>query len=98
MTDEYEWDGDWQAVTSETERAELELQLNRGLPPSHVLSGVPATAVARRRKRDDTLFRLPDGRFAQVHLTRRVETDPRWPDSQLFESFAAWKAVPVEDR
>ena len=98
MNAEYEWDGDWRAVVSDTERTELELELCRELAPSHVLSGATATAIARRWRRDDTLFRLQDGRFAQVHLTRHVETDPRWPDTQLFESFAAWKAVPVEDR
>jgi hypothetical protein len=44
------------------------------------------------------LFLLADGRCAQVHLTWRREDDPLWPDTQVYESFDAWKSVPIEDR
>lgn len=98
MSNYFEWDGDWQPVEGEQERTQLEEELRRELPSSHVLKGVGAVALGRRWRRDDVLFRLDDGRFAQVHLTWSVETDPRWPDTQIFATFEAWKSVPLEDR
>lgn len=98
MADVYEWDGDWSAIESETERKSLEAELARELCPEHLLYGLEASALARRWRRDDILFRLGDGRFAQVHLTHRLETDPQWPSTDIYPSFEAWKAIPVEDR
>ncbi|ATY34377.1 hypothetical protein [Sphingomonas psychrotolerans] len=85
-------------MTSETERQELDEELVRELSPGHVLYGSRASAMGRRWRRDDVLFRLEDGRYAQVHLTRREETNPFWPSTDLFASFADWQSVPVEDR
>jgi len=64
----------------------------------HILYGVEAVAIGRRWRRDDVLFQLSDGRFAQVHLTRPPETNPDFPDTQIYTSFGNWKSVPVEDR
>lgn len=36
-------------------------------------------AVARRFDRDDVAFELDDGSLCVVHLTWKVERDPRWP-------------------
>ena len=98
MTEAYDWDGDWSAIVSISERESLEKELQRELCSTHILYGIEAAAIGRRWRRDDVLFLLPDGRFAQVHLTRRRETNPRWPDTQIYASFEAWKSVPVEDR
>jgi hypothetical protein len=98
MASETTWDGDWYAVESATEREWAEDELRRELAPGHVLHGVNVTAIARRWRRDDILFQLQDGRFAQVHLTRRPETNPTWPDTQIYSTLKDWQAVPVEDR
>ena len=98
MSGTYDWDGDWNAVEGLSERASLEAELKRELCPAHVLYDHAATALGRRWRRDDVLFRLSDGRVAQVHLTWRPETNPDWPATEVYPSFEAWKAVPVEDR
>lgn len=94
MNDAYDWDDDWYAVTDDSLNAELQ----RELCPQHILHGIAATVIGRRQSRDDFLFLLQDGRLAQVHLTWRAETDPRWPAAQIFDSFESWKSVPPEDR
>ena len=94
----YDWDGDWSAIASASEREALERELRRELCSSHVLYGVEATAIGRRSRRDDVLFLLRDGRFAQVHLTNTREADPRCPDTQIYASFTEWKSIPVADR
>lgn len=103
MNAAYEWDGDWIAVTDDAEphwlnRQWLNQELRRELCPGHVLYGVDADAIGKRQRRDDVLFLLPDGRVAEVHLTQKVETDPRWPWTERHPSFDAWKSVPPEDR
>ncbi len=98
MTEEDEWDGDWSAIVSPSERTSLANDLQLALCSRHVLYGIEATAIGRRHRRDDVLFLLTDGRVAQVHLTWRQELDPRWPSTEVYANFAAWKAVPVEDR
>ena len=98
MTKAYEWDGDWSAIVCMSERESLEKELQRELCSSHILYGIEAAAIGRRWRRDDVLFLLRDGRLAQVHLTWRQETNPVWPDTQIYASFEEWKSVPVEDR
>ena len=68
------------------------LELARELHATHVLHGTGVVAIARRRDGDEWLFRLDDGRVAQVHLTYAVESGPDWPRAQLFESMAKWGA------
>ncbi|MBN9027024.1 MAG: hypothetical protein J0H20_15830 [Rhizobiales bacterium] len=98
MADAYEWDGDWSAIVSVTERDRLGEELQRELCSAHLLYGQEAVALARRWRRDDVLFGLTDGRFAQVHLTWRQQSNPEWPATQIYESFEDWKSVPPEDR
>lgn len=68
----------------------LAVELGRELPSGHVLADLPVTVRARRQDRDDVLFEIPDGsgRFAQVHLTYRSESDPRWPTTTVFPNEA----------
>jgi hypothetical protein len=53
------------------------------MPAGHALKSVKVRAVARRLDRDDVAFELVDGRRCVVHLTWNVETDPRWPHSEV---------------
>jgi 8-oxo-dGTP diphosphatase len=40
---------------------------------------------------DDVLFRVVETNgLAMVHLTTRLESDPRWPHTELFDNFEAW--------
>lgn len=98
MTEAYEWDGEWSAIDSTSERESLEGELRRELCSSHTIYGIEAVAIGRRWRRDDVLFLLRDGRFAQVHLSWRAEANPHWPDTRIYASFEDWKSVPVEDR
>lgn len=75
----------WFTVDGETASA-LEAELARELPPSHQLCGRRLVAIAKRERRDDVLFRLPNGKIYWVHLTRTVETDPRWPSTESYEN------------
>ena len=76
-------------VQGHAERLSTELQ--RELPSTHVLFGIRATAIAHRIDQDDVLFEL-EGQMplAVVHLTWSRETDPRWPETTLFESWEHW--------
>lgn len=64
----------------------FETELARELCDGHVLYGVHAKIVARRQDLDDFLFELPDGRFANVHLTWAHESHPTWPSTEIYES------------
>jgi len=55
-------------------------------------------AVGRRWRRDDVLFRLEDGRYVRLHLTRHKESNPALPTTDIYASFDEWKALPLEDR
>ncbi|TRW95232.1 hypothetical protein FNJ84_16960 [Paracoccus sp. M683] len=81
-----------------SERESLTKELKRELSPAHILHGVDLVAIGRKARRDDVLFRLHDGRVAQVHLTWRPETDPIWPFTVIYADFEDWKSVPVADR
>jgi len=69
------------------EAARLQAELHRELPPSHQLYRHELIAVARREKRDDVLFQSPSGagQVFWVHLTRAVESDPRWPSTEIYQ-------------
>ncbi len=83
--------------------ARLSAELQREIPSTHVLFGIKATAVAHRIDQDDVLFEL-EGHMplAVVHLTWSYlrETDPRWPETTLFESWEHWvreEMLPAHD-
>lgn len=71
-------------------------------PQGHVLYGLKAKAVATRRDQDEVLFELEGGtaRLAVVHMTWKKETDPRWPATDLFDSWDQWvreNMIPAHD-
>ncbi|MDQ6420472.1 hypothetical protein RB620_13595 [Paenibacillus sp. LHD-117] len=79
----------WQISKSE----KFLVELRKEVCADHVLYNKILMIVARRRDRDEYLFRLiNEGKFAQVHLTWRgaVEPDPFWPVTELFDSFDVW--------
>jgi hypothetical protein len=84
----------WRVITDTSERrAEaLTAELSSELVPKHVLYGLTARAVAARIDRDDVLFEIEgcDMALAVVHLTRRKESDPRWPTTRFFPSWEQW--------
>jgi hypothetical protein len=74
-----DWLEPWQRLEGSSDTFVNELQ--KELPPQHVLHGLPAVAVARRIDCDDVLFATADPTIplAVVHLTwtSRTESDPR---------------------
>ena len=80
--------GLWTDVQVSGEAAELEAELQRELSGGHVLSGRSVAAIAARMLRKEVIFRLLDeNRWAWVHLTWRSETDPRWPSTEVCETW-----------
>jgi len=74
--------GEWQEVHGTDDAADLERELDRELSPGHVLAGVKARAIATRTHLKDVIFWLPEeSKWAWIHLTYNVETDPRWPSA-----------------
>lgn len=98
MSAAYAWDADWEGIDDPAEASALARELAREVCAEHALFGRHVTAIGRSRTCDDVLFRLDDGTFAQVHLTWSVERSPLWPSTALYPDFAAWRAVPPEDR
>ena len=88
------WRKPWWPVTPERAQS-IEAELRRELIAGHVLFEKAFSAIGRRQDQDDFLFALTDERYvlARVHLTfaKHTETDPRWPQTDLFESVGAWE-------
>jgi len=91
-----EWLEPWEDVSRETGEFAFceawERQLAREVGPQHVLFGKQVELIGRRFDCDEALFRMPDGRVAQVHVTWRngMEPDPTWPETEIFPSIEAW--------
>lgn len=85
-------DLDWPEQKKAEYRAGWERQLVREIGPQHILRGLTGELVARRFDRDDALFKLSDGRLAEVHLTwaQGEEPDPAWPATGVFNSLEEW--------
>lgn len=66
-------------------------ELARETPFSHVLRGQRVEIRAVRKQLKDMLCWLPaEDRWAWVHLTWRVESDPRWPSVEFADT---WKEL-----
>ena len=89
-----EWHDPW--WSTETQTAEFldtfRCQLEREVPPGHVLYQLPVRLIARGEG-DDALFAILDGthRVAMVHLTwaKHQERLP-WPGTAIFPSLVDW--------
>jgi hypothetical protein len=84
--DESTWPTYWVADLPADRRQKLEVELQRELPPGHMLYGKTVVAKAIGYDPDDVVFQLEDGKFAAVHLTWKVESDTNWPFTLLFDS------------
>ena len=90
-TSQIQWREPWlPALPQQALQAETELL--RELCAGHVLFGRSVAAIGVRQDCDDVLFYLGVSApsFAVVHLTFQRETQPRWPDTELFDSLTAW--------
>jgi hypothetical protein len=86
------WPPHYTPIDDPEQRRGFENQLSRELTPSHLLFGVPVTAIARGLNEDSVLFALCDGtwRVAAVHLTwTSHERDP-WPNATMYDSLEDW--------
>jgi hypothetical protein len=78
----------------------LARELEHEVTENHPLWNKKARALAQRTDSDDVLFALEHEestpRYAVVHLTwsGEPELDPRWPDTQCYNSLEEW----VRDR
>lgn len=79
----------WTDVRGTAEASDLERELVRETPPGHVLADVAVSAVAARKLRKEVVYRLPDGRWAWVHLTWRQETGSVHPRTEIRDSWSA---------
>lgn len=88
----------WKIIDTGLHR-KLSNELIREVPSGHVLYEVNASVVARREGRDDFLFLIehPEYKYAEVHLTWSIETDPVWPSASLFKSIGDWKQELIDD-
>lgn len=87
--------GGWYYPT-EAEAQALHVELQREVPPGHLLFGRSVETFAYRRDQDDVLFRHQDepDRFTAIHLTwiRKQESGPEHPSvcfDGTFERFFA---------
>lgn len=81
--------GQWWTVIGTPDAVELESELGRELPEGHVLRGIRVEAIAVRKRLKDVVYWLPESeRWAWVHLTYAVETDPRWPSAVVAATWA----------
>jgi hypothetical protein len=86
------WPEGWRApIDGEGDLFERQLLTEAGA--GYALGGTGARLIARRVDRDDALYRLTDGRIAEVHLTWRgtAESDPYWPQTEIFADLEAWR-------
>lgn len=76
--------GDWRDLRGRPEADQYARTLAEEAPSTHLLSGQVVQAIAAKKNMKDVVFWLPEKQqWALVHLTGRVETDPRWPTAML---------------
>lgn len=70
----------------------LTKELRREVCGRHILFGINVRAVGTRIDCDDVLFVTDDPQkpIAVVHLTWRVESDPTWPITRIFNGWHDW--------
>ena len=89
-TSQIQWIEPWHAISSDR-AAKMEVEIHREMCPEHLLFGRSVSAIGVRQDCDNVLFYLGESapRFAVVHLTYRRETNPKWPNTELFDTLAA---------
>jgi hypothetical protein len=89
-----EWLDPWWSTENHTDELHesFRKQLEREVPPGHVMYQVSAKLIARGNG-DDALFKILDGtgRVADVHLTwARVQERLPWPITTIYASLEEW--------
>ncbi|ESQ79773.1 hypothetical protein [Asticcacaulis sp. YBE204] len=87
------WPSGWSGIEDEAEKNHLTLELAREVPEGHPLFQKSVQSLGRSQRRDDFLFQLDDLQVARVHLTWAVESDPRWPFTDIYASFSEWASI-----
>jgi len=84
-----DWRHPWVPID---DRFAAERELKREAPHGHILFGRAPIAIGRRLDCDDFLFYLDEDppRFAVVHLTYNIETNPHWPAAEIFDTLEDW--------
>ena len=94
----------WVQIENQSDESFFSKELRKETCKGHQLHKIKTETIARREDCDDVLFKLLDGteRFAIVHLTYSKESDPQWPDCDIFNTFGDFlqrKYYPdIEDR
>jgi hypothetical protein len=70
----------------EAERGRFLDEISGEVSDGHPLAGLKFEVVGRSFARDDALIRLPDDRWAVVHVTWTRPERPPWPATEFFES------------
>ena len=64
----------------------------------HPLFQKQVEAIYYNDSTDDVLYRVVESNvLALVHLTYHLESDPRWPDTALFNNFEEWLRFECDD-
>lgn len=87
-----EWLIPWHPARNESEGVD---ELYREVSAAHPLHGITVRSLAYRQDCDDVLFALEDGtsKVAVVHLTFQPESNPKWPETEFFDSLAAFSST-----
>ena len=86
----------WKSLTDSPESRALAEKLTQclrdELPHQHALAHLEFAVVARRNDRDVVLTEVKEGNktLAEVHMTWRKETNPRFPRAKFFDSWQHW--------
>jgi hypothetical protein len=99
MTDvppDFDWPAPWRPLPFPDGRpdrvASIEAELEREVPPGHVLYGLRCRAVAYNTDDSDDFVFVTDRadvQVAYVHLTWRPEHDPKWPYTVAYPGWDA---------
>lgn len=88
--------GIWFGVAELPNVDDVERELHAEITPGHVLDGVRFEIVAIRRLLKDVVGWLPDTQqWSWTHLTWTQEADPRWPSTDVYDS---WEAMLADHR
>ena len=93
------WPDGWFGIDDPEHRRMFATELASEVGRGHVLHGSDPTPIARADGSDDYLFKLEDGRVAEVHLTfaNRPERPP-WPGTRVFDNLEAWRKAVADER
>ena len=91
------WPSGWSEIVDANQAKAIGLELAREVGKGHQLYGLKCEPFATNYL-DDYLFRLADGRVAEVHLTfANAPERPPWPGTSIHQSFEDWRKSFVDE-